>query len=195
MAKIQKNTGIADITRSLISLLRNIAVNPDDLITLEDELGLLEDYTLVMSLRFMGIFNLENRIDPSLRQYLIPKLTLQPLVENAIIHGIAPSGAFGTIVLEGRFADSSLIITVEDSGCGIEPEQLRQILRVDAGKSGTSFNTVGVKNVDERLRLIYGEEAGLEFESVPGKFTRVTVRLTARTRAEGGDHAPCSSGG
>jgi two-component system sensor histidine kinase YesM len=184
MAKIQKNTGIAGLTRSLINLLRNMAVNPGDLISLEEELRILDDYTAIMAIRFMGIFSLKNRIGQSLRRYLVPKLTLQPLVENAIIHGIAPSGIFGDIVLEGRLEGPFLILTVEDSGRGISGKKLKTLLDREALGGGASLNTMGLRNVDERLRLIYGEGAGLSFESEEGKFTRVTVRLGARTPEE-----------
>ena len=192
MAKIQKNTGIAGLTRSLINLLRNIAVDPGDLISLEDELRILDDYTAIMAIRFMGIFSLENRIGKSLRRYLVPKLTLQPLVENAIIHGIAPAGIFGAIVLEGRLEGPFLILTVEDSGRGIGGEKIKTLLDREALGRGASLNTMGLRNVDERLRLIYGEGAGLSFESVEGKFTRVTVRLGARTPEE--HHAARTAG-
>jgi two-component system sensor histidine kinase YesM len=195
MAKIQKNTGIADITRSLINLLRNIAGTSADLITLEEELRLLDDYTAVMSIRFMGIFSMENRIDTSLNRYLIPKLTLQPLVENAIIHGIAPSGIFGSIILEGRREGSFLVLTVLDSGIGIGEEKLKNILNIEAKKGGASLNTIGVKNVDQRLRLLYGEGAGLGFESEAGKYTRVTVRLPARTAEKEGEREPPHTAG
>ena len=202
MAKIQKNSAIADMSASLINLLRNIAGNPKDLIPLEDELRLLEDYTAVMTIRFMGIFSMENQIDRSLYKFLIPKLTLQPLVENAIIHGITPSGIFGSIVLKGKLEGSWLILTIEDSGLGMSEEKLKNIFRQRAEKSGTSLNNIGVKNVDERLKLLYGEDAGLSFESEEKKFTRVTVHLKAqsapvnavRTSAKEEEDAPSASG-
>ncbi|MDR0563006.1 MAG: histidine kinase [Spirochaetaceae bacterium] len=189
MAKIQKNAGIAGMTRSLISLLRNIAGGSDDIIPLEEELRLLEDYAAVMSVRFMGIFSMTISIDSSFNRYLVPKLTLQPLVENAIIHGIAPSGCFGTIVIEAALEGGFLALSVEDSGLGICEEKLKTILNLDAGKSGTSLNNIGVKNVHERLRLLYGGGAGLTFESAEGRFTRVTARLEARLNTEGGGNA------
>ena len=192
MAKIQKNTAIDGVTRSLINLLRNIAA-AGDLIRLEDELRLLEDYTAIMSLRYMGIFSIENRIAPSLYPYLIPKLTLQPLVENAIIHGIAPSGVFGFITIEGRLENSFLLLTVEDSGLGMSQDTLEHILTHEGAKNKTSLNTMGIKNVHERLRLKYGEEAGLGFESVEGSFTRVTARIGIQT-AGGENNVPCTAG-
>jgi two-component system sensor histidine kinase YesM len=183
MAKIQKNTAISGVTRSLINLLRNIAA-AGDFISLEEELRLLEDYTAIMSLRYMGIFSFENNIAPALYHYLIPKLTLQPLVENAIIHGIAPSGVFGLITIEGRLEDSFLVLTVEDSGLGINQDMLKNILTHEGAKNKTSLNTMGIKNVHERLKLKYGEEAGLSFESIEGSFTRVTVRVGVQTAGE-----------
>ncbi|QQO10845.1 sensor histidine kinase [Breznakiella homolactica] len=177
MAEIQKNPGIADMTRSLTNLLRNIAGITGDKITLEEELRLLDDYGAIQSVRFMGIFEMVNTIPREFLSCRIVKLTLQPLVENAIIHGIEPSGSFGTIVLSAREEGPYLCITVEDSGQGMTPEEIAGILSGEHRESGTSFNRIGVANVHTRLQLVYGGDCGLSFESEKGSFTRVTVRI------------------
>jgi two-component system sensor histidine kinase YesM len=184
MAKLQNNPAIADITRRLISLLRSIAVRPDSdggetRTTLAEELRLLEDYTSVMSVRFMGNFEVVNRIPEAFLDCGIPRLTLQPLVENAILHGIEPSGKFGIITLSAAEEGEYLDIVVEDNGAGMSGEQLERIkIRSLTKKRGSpSLNNIGIANVDERLKLLYGESCGLFFESLRGKYTRVTVRL------------------
>ncbi|MDR2480280.1 MAG: histidine kinase, partial [Treponema sp.] len=184
MAKIQNNPAIANITRRLINLLRNIAARTnsggaDVKITLAEELGILEDYTEVMSVRFMGIFDMVNRIPESFLDCRIPKLTLQPLVENAILHSIEPSGRFGLITLSAVEEGDYLSIHVEDTGLGMSPEQLETIKTRSRPqeRSGPSLNNIGIANVDERLRLLYGESCGLFFESRQGEYTRVTVTI------------------
>lgn len=183
MAKIQNNPAIADLTRRLINLLRNIAARTDAggdaKITLAEELGILEDYVRLMSIRFMGSFEVANRIPESLLGCRIPKLTLQPLVENAILHGIEPSGKFGVITLSAAGEGEYIDITVEDTGVGMSPEQLGTVkARNRVKKRGSpSLNNIGIANVDERLKLLYGKSCGLFFESLQGKFTRVRVRI------------------
>jgi two-component system sensor histidine kinase YesM len=183
MAKIQNNPAIADITRHLINLLRHIAARADAggdaKIPLAEELGILEDYTRLMSIRFMGSFEVVNRIPESFLDYRIPKLTLQPLVENAILHGIEPSGRFGVITLSAAGEGEYLDIIVADTGVGMSGEQLGSVKTRNREKKrgNPSLNNIGIANVDERLKLLYGESCGLFFESCQGKFTRVRVRI------------------
>jgi two-component system sensor histidine kinase YesM len=182
MAKIQRNPGIADLTRSLINLLRRIAVVSENGFTLGDELTLLDDYTAVMSVRFMGTFEVVNKIDREFYHCPIPKLTLQPLIENAIIHGIEPSGHFGTITLDARREGKFTAITIEDTGSGMERADLKTVMDRKSGKSGASLNNIGLRNVDERLKLHYGPTAGIRIESVKDQFTKITLCIPVETR-------------
>ncbi len=177
MAVIQKNPGIASITRSLSNLLKNIAKGTQDKITLREELGLLQDYIAIQSVRYLETFTFENRVPESLYDCRIVKLTLQPLVENAIFHGIEPTGECGTITLTGREEGDDLYLCVEDDGAGIEPERLKTILTTESKRSSSSMNGIGIANVHKRLQLIYGRQYGLTVESELGRYTRVTVHL------------------
>lgn len=177
MAAIQKNPGIASITHSLSNLLKNIAKGTQDKITLQEELGLLDDYIAIQSVRYLETFTFVNQVPQCLYNCRIVKLTLQPLVENAIFHGIEPTGECGTITLTGREENGDLYLSVEDDGTGIEPERLAGILTVESKRSGSSLNGIGIANVHNRLQLIYGRQYGLTVESEPGKYTRVTVHL------------------
>lgn len=177
MAVIHKNPGIQSITRALSNLLRNIAKGTQDKITLEEELALLNDYVAIQSIRYMETFEFVCKAPSELFRYRIIKLTLQPLVENAIFHGIEPTGRFGTITLDGREEDGDLLLWVEDNGVGIEPERLSGLLTGASGKAKGSMNGIGMVNVHTRLRMLYGSKYGLTVQSVPGEFTRVTVRL------------------
>jgi two-component system sensor histidine kinase YesM len=179
MAKIQRNPGIADLTRSLIRLLRRIAAVSGNMITLGEELQLLEDYAAVMSVRFMETFEVANKIPERFFTCLIPKFTLQPLVENAIIHGIAPSGRFGVITLDACEERNFIVITVEDTGAGMDAAVLESIMRRKDGKSGASLNNIGLGNVNERLKLHYGSAARINIESVKGQYTKASVYIPA----------------
>ena len=177
MAVIQKNPGIASITRSLSNLLKNIAKGTQDKITLAEELGLLQDYIAIQTVRYVEMFTFVNEVPQGLYACRIVKLTLQPLVENAIFHGIEPTGECGTITLTARAEGDDLYLCVEDDGAGIEPERLATILTAESKRSGSSMNGIGIANVHKRLQLIYGRQYSLTVESEPGRYTRVTVHI------------------
>ena len=177
MAVIQKNPGIASITHSLSNLLKNIAKGTQDKITLAEELGLLQDYIAIQAVRYVEMFTFVDEVPQELYACRIVKLTLQPLVENAIFHGIEPTGECGTITLTGRAEGDGLYLCVEDDGAGIEPERLATILTAESKRSGSSMNGIGIANVHKRLQLIYGRQYGLTVESEPGRYTRVTVHI------------------
>ena len=184
MAKIQNNKPIANIINRLINLLRGIIGNAKTgeirLITLAEELLLLEDYTEIMSMRFMGKLEVVNKIPEDFFDCHIPQLTLQPLVENAILHGIVPSGRFGTITLNAAASGKDFLdITIEDTGVGLTPERIANIkTATQKNRQGDpSLNNIGIANVENRIKMRYGESCGLFFESKPGEYTKVTVRI------------------
>ena len=175
MAVIQKNTGIEKTVRSLSALLRSMAKLSGDRITLEQEIELLRAYLEIHSVRFMNSLEFDDRIPVHLRNFAIVKLVLQPLVENAVFHGIEPSGESGKIIIDAKEAGDDLLIIVEDNGVGLSLEELRAIL--ESKTSEKSMTGIGIANVDSRLKFIYGEGYGLSFESEPSLYTRVTVRI------------------
>lgn len=179
MAAIQKNTGIVQMTRSLSSLLKNIAKGVGDIITLQEEIALLEDYITIQSIRYMENFDVTIDIQLEHLTYGIIKLTLQPLVENAIYHGIEPTGTYGTIVVSSEQEGEDLIIAVTDDGVGMTPQEIQAILAGKTQRRNSGFSGMGVKNVHDRIQLMYGAEYGLRYESEPGQYTKVMVCIPA----------------
>ena len=177
MAVIQKNTGIQQMTRSLSNLLKNMAKGYDQKISLGEELSLLKDYVNIQSIRYLDTFELKNNIPVHFLDYSIIKLTLQPLVENAIFHGIEPTGRFGTITLNGWETETDLFLSVEDDGIGMDEQTIQKALSGASKPSPDSMNGIGVSNVHQRLRLVYGEKYGLHIESEVGKFTRMILHI------------------
>ena len=177
MAVIQKNPGIQQMARSLSNLLKHMAKGYNHKIPLAEEISLLEDYIGIMSIRYMDTFEFVNDINPALYKYSIIKLTLQPLVENAIFHGIEPTGRFGTIRLYAQEKGDDLLITVEDDGQGMDQAAIQRALHSRMQHSHGSMNGIGVSNVNERLRLVYGAPYGLSIDARPGQYTRMTVRI------------------
>lgn len=178
MAVIQKNTGIQQMTRSLSNLLKNLAKGTEDHIPLQEELALLNDYISIQAIRYMDAFEMKDLIPRDLYHHRILKFTLQPLIENAIFHGIEPKGICGMILLKGHTQDGYLYIEIEDDGMGIPPDKLETLLDTpNPVKNKASLNSIGIYNVNKRLQLIYGKECGLHYESEPGHYTRVTIKI------------------
>ena len=180
MATIQHAPGVAEMVTALSRLLKSVSKGTRRLVPLEEEFSLLEDYFTIQRYRYGGTITMEIRPpedEELLRTCLIPRFTLQPLVENAIFHGIEPTGECGTITLSGREDGEDLLLCVEDDGAGIEPELLGTLLTAEREHDRSSMNGIGLANVHKRLQLTYGERYGLSVESVLGEYTRVTVRL------------------
>ena len=183
LADVQKNDGISRMARGLTTLLRNMAKGCSDRISLADELALLHDYDDIQQVRYMGMYEIDCRVPEALMGYAIQKFTLQPLVENAIFHGIEPSGRCGTIVIDASLDGDVLSVSVTDDGVGMSEETIRHIFD-DRKHSKTDMTGVGLRNIDERIRLIYGSGYGLSFESEEGRYTKVTVRIRAEAADE-----------
>jgi len=147
-----------------------------DFTTLAEELRSIDRYLTIERARFGDQLRVTLRIAPEVLPVAVPFLCLQPLVENALRHGLEPKAGVGRITIIAEDAGSECRITVEDDGVGMDPEQLRRIL---AGEhpSNSSGSGIGLANVDERLRQVYGDEYGLVVETGPDAGTKVTVRV------------------
>ena len=140
--------------------------------TLAEELRSIERYLLLEQARFGDRLRVTLQVAPEVLGVNIPFLCLQPLVENAVRHGLEAVTGTGQISIEARDADRECVIAVEDNGVGEDPERIRAVL---AGETGAE--SVGLANVDERLRATFGDEYGLVVETAPGAGTRVVVRV------------------
>lgn len=148
--------------------------------TVEDEIKHVETYVRLQNMRFHEAIQFLVDIPDCLTDCPIPKLTLQPIVENAVLHGILGKiPQKGAIVLTGWLEADAAVLLISDSGAGIPPEKLRTILTKE-GRSGTGTN-VAVYNVHRRLQLLYGARYGLSYQSVPGKGTDVEIRIPLRS--------------
>ncbi|HEX2190945.1 MAG TPA: histidine kinase [Longimicrobiaceae bacterium] len=143
-------------------------------VPLRRELALLEPYLEIEQTRFSDRLRVVSRIDPEALDALVPHLMLQPLVENAIRHGISPRAGPGTVEVVAELVDGGVVLTVLDDGVG-----------VGAGNGGGTG--VGLSNTRDRLRHLYGDAGALVVEPAPGGGTRVTVSLPLRTSDGGGE--------
>ncbi|WP_270165452.1 cache domain-containing sensor histidine kinase [Paenibacillus sp. SYP-B4298] len=167
------------MTHALSDMLR-YSLKPGERAMLQDELRNVEDYLWIQTCRFED--RLASRIDvpKEALQWVVPKLFLQPLVENAIIHGLEPSKHRGEVELQCRLEDGGLRIIITDNGVGIAPERLSRLqAALDAPDmlEQSGHERIGLLNVSQRLQLMYGQEARLQLSSAPGQGTQVELWL------------------
>jgi two-component system LytT family sensor kinase len=143
-----------------------------DFTTLAEELRSVERYLLLEQARFGDRLRVTLQVAPEVLGVNVPFLCLQPLVENAVQHGLESMTEGGRISIEARDADRECVISIEDNGAGQDPERIRAVLSGQAGGE-----SVGLANVDERLRTTFGDEYGLVVETAPGAGTKVVVRV------------------
>ncbi len=177
MATIQKNHGIEKMVKSLTALLKDLSKGTDDIYPLEKELQLLENYVEIQKIRYLDSFEFINNIPPALYNYSIIKFTLQPIIENAIINGIDPSKGNGIVVIDGKAENNELIIELRDNGSGMDYKEVQDLLSQERKGKMTG---IGIYNVNRRIKLIFGEEYGLEINSKIDEGTKVTLHLPLR---------------
>ena len=140
--------------------------------TLAEELRSIERYLVLEKARFGDRLQVTLRVAPEVLPVVVPFLALQPLVENAVRHGLESKPGPGQITIIAEDFDRECVISVEDDGLGEDPERVRRALAGDV-----SMDSVGLANVDGRLRSTYGDEYGLVVETAPGAGTKVIVRV------------------
>lgn len=178
IATMQKNSGIVQVVTSLSSLLKNMAKGFNEKITLRQELDFLQNYITIEKIRYIELFDVEVIIDDDLLyDAKIIKLTLQPIVENAIFSGIEPSGRFGLIKIHAFTRGHVLYVTVTDNGIGITPENIEKLLTDTSRITKSNMSGIGLPNVDRRLKLVYGEDFGITIESELDHYTTITISL------------------
>jgi two-component system LytT family sensor kinase len=141
--------------------------------TLREEIEYVNTYLILEKARFREKLKIQRNIDPALLDLKVPVLTMQPLVENAVKHGIQPKMGPGTVQISAKLVDGEMLFVIKDNGVGIDSERLPKVLLPGFG----SGNGVGLSNVNERLKSLYGEEYGLRIESEIDKGTEVYVRI------------------
>ncbi|TVX99391.1 sensor histidine kinase [Paenibacillus cremeus] len=167
---------ICDMTTMLAEIMRYSISNRQDLVRLEEELAHVKRYLNIQKIRFEDKLSILIDVDEALHHILIPKLTLQPMVENAVVHGLADKDGVGRIRISGRSQEDRAVLMVEDNGCGMPEEKVNALLSNQQDEYRIR-QSIGIKNVDSRLRLFFGEPYGLQFKSVVGRGTRVTIHL------------------
>lgn len=183
MAEMGKNQEVVLMTSSLAKLLRQSISNDDELVSIRQEIDYTRIYLTIQKSRYKDKLNFEININEDILDQKIVKLTLQPIVENAIYHGVKFREQKGTVWISGFWENGKIMLTVTDNGAGMNAEQLAHIF--ESKKKKTKSNGVGIINVQNRLHLYYGKEYGLNYESEEGIGTTVYICIPATEKIEG----------
>lgn len=183
---ISMNREAMDYTRSLGNFYRISLSGGTDMIPLSEELLLTKNYLYMQGIRYVDKMTYEIEEPTENLDCMIPKLTLQPLVENAIYHGIKPKRKKSLLKIRCIQEKEGICISVYDNGVGMSPEQAGSLLEKGREDSDTSFGIISIHN---RLRLVFGKEYGLEIKSREGKFTEVLVHIPCSERGESDDES------
>ena len=177
MAQVAGYAGIQKMAESLIKIVSCSFRSNISFYTLREELDVLDSYVYLMRIRYADSFEVSYDIAPDCQDYMLPRLLLQPVVENSITHGFTEmEEELGQIDVTARREGAMLCLTVRDNGCGMSQEQIDQILHGRA--QTTDDNTsMGLKNVLARIRLNFGSKAQMEITSELKKYTQTVIRL------------------
>lgn len=173
MALCYEADGIAEIVMALSKVFR-FAVKGEHIVTVEEEVDYIKEYAKIIDYRFMGKIEVNIRMEEEVREKRVIKLLLQPLVENAVFHGLEQRVEDGAVEVNiGRKDERHLMFKVTDNGCGIEEEKLKEIC--DALGSKESKNGIGMSNIYQRLKLFYGEVVEFDVQSKRNQGTVITI--------------------
>lgn len=187
---------IADMTGKLSRFFRYSIKNRGDLVRLAEELHNVEDYFSIQRYRFEDRFAMEIFCpDESALLYYLPKMTFQPIVENALYHGLEPKKEGGTIRIGVELQEKSMVIRISDDGVGMEEAVLEKLNARLEGRAPEEDekgkrNGIAIYNVNKRLRLLFGDPFGLSYHSVPGIGTDVEVRVPLVNEENRGEYLP-----
>ncbi|MCL6457325.1 MAG: sensor histidine kinase [Gorillibacterium sp.] len=186
MAAVEGQSKIKTMTRSLSSIFR-YSIKGGDVVPLREEIKMVESFIQIQQIRFVDRFSVQYNFTEDALDFIIPKMILQPLVENAIYHGLEPNLSSGLLRLQGSVNEQGqLNLLLEDNGVGIAPNRLEQIRGMLAEplsgfmQGGGEQSSIGLVNVNNRIQIMFGNDCGMQIESILGKGTQVRLIIGMR---------------
>ncbi|MDC7289416.1 sensor histidine kinase [Blautia schinkii] len=183
IADIQNCSQVSALCQSLAGIFRYSLNMKEPFSTVAQEMVHLKNYIYVMNVRMQNQVEYEFEIEDVVLQDTLPRISIQPLVENAINHGLRNRKGEKKVRVSARAEDGSLVILVEDNGVGMTKQKIEELYQGDKSQEDKS-KSIGILNIHRRMKLLYGEAYGVEIESEPDKGTRVYLRIPRR-RQEG----------
>lgn len=169
-----KQDEISRLIVSLSSMLQYTARNQEEMVPFIDDLRWLENYVYIMQCRFEGKFVIQYDIENRLNNKKVPKLFLEPFIENSIIHGFENMETGGIINVTGNICGEGILFCIKDNGRGMSKDEICYVMN-------NSNSSIGIKNVDKRIKLIYGEEYGVKIKSEQGFDTQIFINIPLNT--------------
>lgn len=185
MASMRHAEGISQMVTSLARLLQHVSKGSTSWCTIREELSLLDDYGVIQSYRYGGSVERRQEVPESFMQVIIPRFTFQPIVENAIFHGVEPRG-YGTITISAHMVgDHDVCFVIHDDGVGMTETQVHELLSKPQETKGGMFKSIGMYNVHQRIVHMFGPSYGLRVESEIDRGTSVEVLLPLKGEVHG----------
>jgi two-component system sensor histidine kinase YesM len=172
-----KNEQAETMVTSLSFYFRSFLSDGRDIVTVGEEIKHIRSYLEIQQVRYRDIMEFEIDIDPSIEQFKLPKLTLQPIVENAIYHGLKPKRGKGNITVTGRSENGFVILEVKDTGAGMDEDTLESLLNKIRNEDTTSF---GLVSAYKRLKLLYADAVDFDIVSKAGEGTTIVIRFPGK---------------
>lgn len=185
MAEAQGARGISEMTTALSRLLRSISKGTSQRVSIKEEMDLVKDYFTIQNYRYGGMISFYIEVtDDEIFNCDIIKFTLQPIVENAIFHGIEPKGGTGEIHVKAAFSEDKkeILISVTDNGVGMDRDKIEGIFSGKVSSKAEFFKEIGITNVHARLKYEFGEKYGITIDSKLGEYTTMCVHLPRESK-------------
>lgn len=179
MANIQGSKGIANSLTSLIEMLTFAAKVKSDYIPIGEEIQQLKYYLNILNLRYFDKFEIIFEVEDEILEYTTLKYLLQPIVENAILHGFENIEGNDCITIKIAKINDKIVYNIIDNGKGIEQSRIAEIFSPDFSLSHKKFNKIGIYNVNERIKLTFGAQYGIEIHSEINKYTNIHIEIPA----------------
>ena len=177
LIEIGKNDQAEQMVTSLSSYFRSFLSDGKDIVTVAEEKQHIQSYLEIQQVRYRDIMEFEIDIDPSIEDTKLPKMTLQPLVENAIYHGLKPKRGKGKIIVTGTRANDEIVLKVTDTGLGMSSEELESLRTRVLNEDTTSF---GLTSSYKRLKILYGDACKFDIASVPQEGTSISITIPGK---------------
>ena len=177
LAETRRPEEVSEMISALIDFLKMTLRKDADLICLSEEFIITEKYLVLQQMRYGDKLSFEFEPDEKTTQCMVPALILQPIVENAIFHGIEAKNEMGIIVISSEIQNERLIISISDDGAGMNEDTLERVIDTCTNKEYTRNESIGIANVSGRIKVDFGNEYGLHIESEAGIGTTVTIEL------------------
>ncbi len=168
---------VSKAVNSLARLFRNNVYMGDYIISIEQEIENTINYLDILALRYGDVFESKWEIDEKVKQYSIIKICLQPIIENAVYHGIKPKGKGGLLKIQVISSEQEIVLTVSDNGVGMDSVLVSEINQKLNDRSSLSEDHIGIYNVNQRIKIVFGKEYGVSIESRKNIGTSVKIRI------------------